>query len=199
LAVIVIVAVAAVVMVPAVAAKLVVALPAATVTEAGTDTALLLSEIVTTCPPDSAALLSVTVQVAVAPDSSEVGVQLRLEGTGGATSASEALADVPLRPAVSTAVPSAATWDAETANVALEAPATTLTDAGVVTTALSSANTTRLPPAGAALFSVTVQVAVAPEAKLAGAHTSDVTCATALRLIEDVVELEPYVAVMTAD
>lgn len=61
-------------MVPAMAWKLAVVAPAATVTEAGTVKALLLSESVTTVPPVGAASDSVTVQVVEAPEPTVVGV-----------------------------------------------------------------------------------------------------------------------------
>ena len=50
------------------------------------------------------------------------------------------------------------------------APAATVTDAGTVSAALFEEIATAAPPAGAAMESVTVQVELAPAARLVGAH-----------------------------
>jgi len=68
LAVAVTVAVLALVIVPAVTEKLAVLAAAATVTEAGVDSSELLSESVTSSPPDGAGALRVTMQVLLAPE-----------------------------------------------------------------------------------------------------------------------------------
>ncbi len=62
---------------PAVALKLTLVPPAATVTEAGTVSAALLSDTETTIPPLGAALDIVTVQVLTAPEANEEGLQAR--------------------------------------------------------------------------------------------------------------------------
>jgi hypothetical protein len=59
--------------VPAVAVKLAVVAPEATVTEAGTGSAALLDESPTEVPPAAAACDNVTVQVEVAPDTTDFG------------------------------------------------------------------------------------------------------------------------------
>lgn len=64
---------------PAVAVNVAVVALAATVTEAGVVRAVLLSEIVTTEPPDGAAADNVTVQVVVAPEPRLVGLQVSEE------------------------------------------------------------------------------------------------------------------------
>ena len=56
--------------------------------------------------------------------------------------------------------------------LAVDAPAATVTEAGVVNAELLSEIVTAEPPVGAAADSVTVQVDVAPEAMLEGEHTS---------------------------
>ena len=56
--------------------------------------------------------------------------------------------------------------------LAVDAPAATVTEAGVVNAELLSETVTAEPPVGAAADSVTVQVDVAPEAMLEGEHTS---------------------------
>ena len=59
--------------------------------------------------------------------------------------------------------------------VAVEAPAKTVTEAGVVIAELLSETVTIAPPAGAACASVTVQVEMAPGAIVPGAHCNPVT------------------------
>ena len=51
---------------------------------------------------------------------------------------------------------------AEALNVPLVAPAATVTDPGTFRLVLSSERETKLPPAGAALFNVTVQLVAPP-------------------------------------
>jgi hypothetical protein len=73
--------------VPAVAVKLAVVAPATTVTEAGTGSAALFEESATEAPPVNAARDRVTVQVEVAPETTELGEQDKPEtaGAGGVT------------------------------------------------------------------------------------------------------------------
>ena len=59
--------------VPAVAVKVAVVTPAATVTETGTVSAVLLSDNVTVLPPVGAAFDNVTVHVELPPDNTDVG------------------------------------------------------------------------------------------------------------------------------
>ena len=54
--------------------------------------------------------------------------------------------------------------------LAVEAPAGTFTEAGTVSEALFEDNAATEPPAGAGAEIVTVQVALAPEAMVAGEH-----------------------------
>lgn len=69
------------------------------------------------------------------------------------------MAEVALRLAVRMAVLLTVTADAEAMKVAVEAPAPTVTEAGVVTKVLLSERVTTAPPAGAGAFNVAVQVA----------------------------------------
>ena len=69
--------------VPAVAVKLAVVAPAVTVTDAGTVNAALFEESPTEDPPVKAARDRVTVQLEVAPDATELGVQDKPETAGG--------------------------------------------------------------------------------------------------------------------
>ena len=67
--------------VAAAAVKLAVVAPAATVTEAGTDTLVLLSETATEEPPAGAAFDSVTVHVEIPPDTTVFGEHANEETT----------------------------------------------------------------------------------------------------------------------
>jgi hypothetical protein len=97
----VIVAVWSTVIVPAVAVKLALALPGATRTEAGTVRAKLLADSVTETPLPVAEEEMVTVQVALAPESTLVGVHCRPEmvGSGGVT-VTTAVPELAFSPAV---------------------------------------------------------------------------------------------------
>ncbi|HWB99179.1 MAG TPA: hypothetical protein VG672_20865 [Bryobacteraceae bacterium] len=156
-------------MVPAVTVKVAELAPAATVTEAGVVSRLLLSDSVTVEPPDGAAALSLTVQVLEAREARLVGLQLRLESTTLEV-CSVIVAVRELLPSVAVTV---ADWallmvPAVTVKVAELAPAATVTEAGVVSRLLLSDRVTAEPPEGAAALSVTVQVLEAREARLVG-------------------------------
>jgi hypothetical protein len=143
---------------PAVTEKVAVVALAATVAEAGVVSQELLSDSETANPPLGAALVRVTVQVEAAPAAMVVGLQLSADRATGATSDSEALAEVPLRVAVICAVASVETAATVAEKVAVVAPAATVTEVGVVTLELLSERATLAPPVGAAVFRVTVQV-----------------------------------------
>jgi hypothetical protein len=78
-----------------VALKLATVAPAATLTEVGVVSTVLLSERVTLAPP-VAALVKVTVQVLEALDPRLLGVQAREDTATGATRLTLAMAEVPL-------------------------------------------------------------------------------------------------------
>ena len=77
-------------------------------------------------------------------------------------------------------------------------PAGTVTDAGVVSSALLSDSVTEVPPVGATLVSVTVQVLVALEPRLVGEQASEERATGATRLRVAVWETPFSVAVTVA-
>jgi hypothetical protein len=85
-----------------------------------------------------------------------------------------------------------------TRKVAAVAPAATLTEVGVVSIALLLVSETLAPPAGVALFKVTVQVLAELDPRLLGVQASEETSAGATRLTLALAELPLYVAVMVA-
>ena len=143
---------------PAVARNTALVDPAATVTEAGTVSAALLSESATTRPPVGAAALRVTVQEVVPPAVTEVGAQESVLGTGSGVTVTEAVLEVPLPVAVTVTAVLAETAPAVARNEALVDPAATVTEAGTESAALLSESATANPPVGAAPVNVTVHV-----------------------------------------
>ena len=143
--------------------------PAATVTFAGTcAAAVLLLVSATAAPPAGAAPLKVTVPVEEIPPVTLDGLKLRPEGIGALT---VRFADfvVPLSSPEMLTVALAVTGVVVTVNVALVAPAATVTFAGTVAAAvLLLVSVTTAPPAGAALFNVTVPVEEVPPVTLVG-------------------------------
>lgn len=76
-------------------------------------------------------------------------------------------------------------------NVPAVEPAVIVREAGTISVAPLSDREIRVPPAGAALLSVTVQVLVPPDKRLVGAQTKLDTWAKAVRLIEAVLDADP--------
>ena len=145
--------------------------PLATATEAGVVSAALLSERATE-RPEGAAWERVTVQVAEALEATVVGEHCTLVTvTDGAETVMAVLAEDPLREALIVTDWLEVTAAAETVKVAVEEPLATATEAGVVSAALLSERATERAE-GAAWERVTVQVAEALEATVAGLHDS---------------------------
>jgi hypothetical protein len=83
-------------------------------------------------------------------------------------------------------------------NVAVVAPAATVTDAGTVSQVLLLASVTLDPPVGAVWVSVTVHVLTALCPRLVGLHATVETSTGVSRLTVAVCELVPRVAVTVA-
>ena len=129
--------------------------PAATVTEAGTVALLLLDPKATEVPPGPAAPLRVTVPVEEVPPTTEVGDTLTLDRVAGV------IVSVAVKLTVARVAVIVAEEELETAivlivNVAVVAPAATVTLAGTVAFAVFEARPTTIPPVGAAPLIVTV-------------------------------------------
>ena len=186
---------------PAVTVKLAVEAPAATVADAGVVMAELLSDSVTTEPPLGAAADNVTVHVELAPAATLVGEQASLVSvTAGAVTVTAAVVELPFKAAVMVTDWVLVTEPAVTVKLAVEAPAATVADAGVVMAELLSDSVTTEPPLGAAADNVTVHVELAPAATLVGEHASLVSVtAGAVTVTAAVVELPFKAAVMVTD
>jgi hypothetical protein len=146
--------------------------PAATVTLAGTVAAAVLLDSVTANPPAGAADVNVTVPWADVPPVTLVGLTETADseagGGGGVTVSVAVFVAPPYAPVIVTGV-DAPTALVVTLNVALVAPAATMTLAGTVATAvLLLDSVTTAPPAGAALVSVAVPCAALPPTTLVG-------------------------------
>ena len=176
-------------MVVVVALNVAVVAPAATVTEAGTVSTVLLLVRVTAAPPVGATCVSVTVQVLDAFCPRLVGLHASEDTVTGATRLIVALAELLLYVAVTVALWLLAMVLVVALKVAVVAPAATVTEAGTVSTVLVLVSVTAAPPVGAACVNVTVQVLDAFCPRLVGLHTSDDTVTGATRLIVALAEL----------
>jgi post-segregation antitoxin (ccd killing protein) len=144
-------------------------LPAPTVTEPGTVSAVALLDSVTVAPP---VFDRVTVHVAFAPDPRLVGLHVSPLTTVAVASEIAAVCVLPFSFAVMVAVWSLVIVPAVAANVAVALPAPTVTEAGIAKTDASFDSVTTAP---AVLDIVTVHVALAPEPRLVGLQVSPLT------------------------
>jgi hypothetical protein len=135
--------------------------PAATVTLAGTEALALFEERLTTKPPEGAALNRVTVPVDEVPPTTEFGDTDTPLRPAGLTDKDAVLTVLPCVAEIVTLV-EVETEVVATVKVADVAPATTVTLDGTLAVELLEARPMTAPPAGAALYNVTVPVAEVP-------------------------------------
>jgi hypothetical protein len=178
------VAVLSAVKLKALIAKVVEELPAATVTEAGTESKALLLARVTVLPPAGAAELKATVQAPLAPVARLAGVQERLVSVARGESVTAKPAEEPLSEALRVAVPAAVIEEAVAVKVVEETPEGTVTEAGTANAALLLASETRAPPTGAVRFRVTEQLEVPEPVMVEGVQLRAVSRAAGSRLTE---------------
>jgi len=131
--------------------------PAGTVTFAGTDAALPLAVNATTKPPVGALPLSVTVPVEGLPPETDAGLTDTLTRLGGVI-VKVAVWFVPFSVPVIVADVDEATPKVETVNVAVVAPAATVTEVGTVAFEVLEPSDTTVPPVAAGPERVTVPV-----------------------------------------
>jgi len=149
------------------------------------------------------AALSVTVHVEELGGVMLAGEQVRLEtvGSGGGWMVSVVDFCTPADVAVIVEVCVAVTTAVLTVKPVLVWPAATVTCAGGVAYALLLDRATVVPPAGAALASVTVQLVPTPPVSVLGVHDTEDTpgCVTAFKPSTKVLELLFRVAVIVDD
>ncbi len=186
---------------PAVAVKLADIAPDATFTEAGTVRAAALLDRVTVIPLEPAACDSVTVQADVPPKLKLVGLHdTRLTVVFGTTSEIDAVLELPLYEAVTTADWLAVIVPAVAVKLADIAPDATFTEEGTVSAATLLDRVTVIPLEPAACDSVTMQADAPPELKPVGLHDTRLTVVFgATSEMDAVLELPLYEAVTTAD
>jgi hypothetical protein len=178
--------------VPAVAVKVAVVLPDPTAAEAGTVNATALLDTVTVAPP---VFVTVTVQVALPPDPKLAGLHVRPLSTTEAASVIVAVCVLPFSVAVTVAVWLLAIVPAVAVKVAMVLPDPTTTEAGTVNATALLDSVTVAPPV---FDTVTVQVALPPDPRLAGLHVSPLSNTGATSVIVAVCVLPFSVAVMVA-
>lgn len=171
--------------------------PAATVTLVGTVTPEIAEASAIDKPPVGAALLKVTVAVAVLGPVTDVGLTARVLIVGAETP-SVPVTEPPFAVAVIVADWFVPTATVVAVKVAVVAPAATVTVAGTLTVELFEESDTLWPPAGAAALSVTVPVELVPPTTVVGfSETLDTPIGLTVRV--PVAELPFAVPLMVAE
>jgi hypothetical protein len=124
----------------------------------------------------------VTVQVLLAPEESVVGAQASVETDSGTVRAMEAVWELPLSVAVTTAVEAAVMVPAVAGNVALDEPAATVTEVGTDSSELLSDRDTVAPPVGACFVNEMVHVLASDDVSELGLQLKEDSKAGATRL-----------------
>jgi hypothetical protein len=171
--------------------KVAVEAAAGTLTDAGVEREVLVSERVTIAPPVGAAVDSVTVQVLEALGPRLEGLQARADTVIGATRVTVVCAELLLYEAEMVAVWLLGMVLVETVKVAAVAAAATVTEVGTVNVELLFVSVIAAPAVGAAAESVTVQVELLEPLMLLGLHETELTFGRALPVtVPPVVERE---------
>jgi hypothetical protein len=160
--------------------------PAGIVILAGTTTPTLFVVRVTTAPPGPAALVKVAVPVSELPPTTEDGVRVMEERVAALT---VRLADLVVIPSLAVTVPLVfeLTGTVVTVNVAVVAPAATVTLGGTVAAGFVVDNVKARPPAGAAAAKVIVPVEDAPPVTEVGFSAMEANSGFTVRFAERVV------------
>jgi hypothetical protein len=170
--------------------NVVVALPAGTVTEAGTPAELLLLERTTRMPPLGAALVKVIVPSEETPAGTLAGLRDTDDNALDAVKVRAAVLLTLLKVAVIVAFAAALPTVVVTVKVAVVLPAATVTVAGTIAAVLLLDRATETPPLGAALLKVTVPVELAPPVTVAGFRETDESAVDAV-IVRPAVLLRP--------
>jgi hypothetical protein len=178
--------------IPAVAVKVAMVLLGPTATEAGTVNAAALLDSITVAPP---VCDTVTVQVALPPEPRLAGLHVRPLSSIGAANEIVAVCVLPFSVAVMVAVWLLVIVPAVAVKVAMVLLDPTATEAGTVNAAALLHSVTVAPPV---CDTVTVQVALAPEPRLAGLHVRPLSSTGAANEIVAVCVLQFSIAVMVA-
>jgi hypothetical protein len=165
-----------------VAVKTALVRPTGTETDAGTVTLELVLLKVTVVPPLGAARVRLTVQAEVPGAVTEMGAQFRVLNCAGGRTVTVAVWLIPPADAVITMEVVAVTELAEAGSEALVAPAGTVTEVGTVSAVPFALTVITIPPAGAALVRLTVQVVEVPESTVEGEQATEDRTAGAIRV-----------------
>ncbi len=170
----------------------------ATITEAGALKVLVLLDSAIEAPPAGAALLKLIVQLPEALGPRLTGLQESDDIKADGTSPIALLAELAPTVAANVTVRVLVIAPVVAVNTADNAPALTVTVGGTVTALLVLEIETSVPPEGAAVERVTVQLVEAFAPRLEGVQESDETKTFAPRPITTLAELTPTVAVSIA-
>jgi len=169
--------------VPALAAKLADTVPEATLTDGGTVSARALLESKTVTPPRFAALDRVTVQIDEPPTPRLAGAQDNWLTVVGASNETYAVSEIPFNVPVIPAVRFTGIVPAVATKLAEVIPAGTVSGVGTNNSPVELVRATLAPPAGAAWFSVAVQVVEPPVLRKDGLQESPLRYADGIVMV----------------
>ena len=165
------------------------------VTDAGTDSSVVLLVAIATVVLALTEEESVTVQEALADTCRDVALQVREDKGGVARTDRVKVVETPFREPVRTAVPAVVKLAAVASKVAAAAPSGMVRETGTVTAELLLTRETAVPPVDAGWFRVTVQAPAAPATNEVGVQVRPVSRMGACTESGAVNELVPSEAV----